>query len=315
MLRCFGLHLSNPIVLTLVVTACAWSTAGTAQAQSTTPSPVAAQTTPEYRIGVDDVIAIAVRQAPELNTSTRVAVNGTVALPLIGDVAAASLTVPQLKTAIETALRARFIREPDVTVLVTEVRSQGVSVLGAVRKPGVHQIQGAATLLEVLSLAGGLGDDAGDEAHIRRVTDPQSPERVVKLGSLFVPGGDANVTLQPGDVVTVRPAGLVYVMGAINKPGAYTVRGNGGVTVLRALAYGEGVTPMAASRDAVVLRTNTNGERSEIPIDLDKVLKGKAPDVALQPQDVLFVPVSGGKTAGRATLDILARVLVRGLIW
>jgi polysaccharide export outer membrane protein len=121
------------------------------------------------------------------------------------------------------------------------------------------------------------------------------------------------VWVETGDLVNVTTAGLIYVMGAVNKPGAYPIRGHAGLTVLRALAYGEGVTPLAAQRDAIVLRIAGDGRRVEIPVNLDKVLKGQSPDVPLEAQDMVFVPVSGGKAASRATLDFMSRVLARGI--
>jgi polysaccharide biosynthesis/export protein len=277
--------------------------------------PVTAAPPAPYRLGVNDVIAIAVRQAPELNATGRIGEDGTIAVPLIGDVAAASHTAAELEHAIEERLRAKFIREPDVSVTITEVRSHGVTVVGAVQKAGVQQIHEAATLLEVLSMAGGLSAEAGEEVVIHRHPRGTGPPIIVKLSSLMAADHTANVQLRAGDLVNVQSAGVIYVMGAVKKPGAYPVRGHGGVTVLRALAYGEGMTPVASHREAVVLRIGADGKRLEIPVDLDMVLKGRGPDVPLEPQDVLFVPISGGKAATRATLEFLSRVLTRGLIF
>jgi polysaccharide biosynthesis/export protein len=269
----------------------------------------------QYLLGTNDVIAVTVRQAPELNATSRVGTKGTISLPLIGEVDAANRTADELEETIEERLRAKFIRDPDVTVVVTEVRSHGVTVVGAVQKPGVHQIHHAATLLEVLSMAGGLSADAGDEVIIQRQSSGAiQPPIPIKLSTLLAADPAANIQLQPGDLVNVQGAGVIYVMGAVKKPGAYPIRGNAGLTVLRALAYGEGTTPVAAQRDAVVLRITAEGKRLEIAVDLEKVLKGRGPDVPLEAQDVLFIPVSGGKAATRATLDFLARVVTRGLI-
>jgi len=124
-----------------------------------------------------------------------------------------------------------------------------------------------------------------------------------------------NVPIFSGDVVNVQNAAVVYVIGAVRKPGAFAMRGNSQLTVLRALALGEGLLTVAASGDAVVLRTLVDGARVELPIDLRAVLQAKAADIPLQPQDVLFVPTSGGKVAARATLDVLTRaVSLRALL-
>jgi polysaccharide export outer membrane protein len=234
---------------------------------------------------------------------------------------------------------------------VTEVRSHGVSVVGAVKRPGTLQIYGATSLLEVLSLAGGLAEGAGDTILIVRqgnapgaslappaIREPQTlppaasdPVVAAAAASTVSESGavlrvkvkslidahdpSANLPVFPGDVINVQDADVVYVVGAVNKAGAFVTRGNDRLTVLRALALGEGLEPTAARSNAIVLRTNARGERVEIPVDLDRVLNGQTPDIPLLAQDVLFVPTSGGKVAARATLDFIARVITfRGFV-
>ena len=144
-----------------------------------------ALTPTEYRIGVDDVLAINVLQAPELNISVRVAEAGDISLPLIGVMRASLLTTRELEEAIKERLRAGFIRDPEVTVLVTEVRSRGVSVVGAVHRPGLIQVRGSTTLLEVLSLAGGLADNAGDSVMVVRPEGGGTKTIDIKLRALL----------------------------------------------------------------------------------------------------------------------------------
>jgi polysaccharide export outer membrane protein len=272
----------------------------------------------EYRIGIDDVLSVTVVQAPELTSSVRVAEAGDISLPLIGLVRAAALTTRELEAAIKQRLREGFIREPDVSVVVTEVRSHGVSVVGAVQRPGILQIRGTTTLLEVLSMAGGLSGNAGDEVLVVRSSDSvagQPRTMAIKVKSLMQAEPGANILMQPGDVVNVQTASLIYVMGSVNKPGAFVMPGNERLTVLRALAYGEGATAVAAMREAIVLRVGGSGEREEIPVDLEGIVKGRVPDVELQAQDVLFVPQSGAKAASRATLNFITRVItLRGFL-
>jgi polysaccharide biosynthesis/export protein len=116
-----------------------------------------------------------------------------------------------------------------------------------------------------------------------------------------------NVPVYPGDVVKVSAADVVYVVGAVNKPGAYPMPGNARVTAVRALALGQGFAP-GAQGSAIVVRIGPRGERLEIPVDLNAALKGKAGDVALQAHDVLFVPTSAGKVAGRQALDAFTHI-------
>jgi polysaccharide biosynthesis/export protein len=274
------------------------------------PQPASSVADADYRIGVDDELSVVVLQAPELNATVRVSDAGDVSLPLLGTMRALGLSSRELELAIEARLQAKYIREPDVSVQVTEVRSREVTVVGAVRKPGPFQISGATTILEVLSLAGGLAEDAGESALVMRTGAAAAAPIEVKLKALMEGrDGHANIPIHPGDVVNVQSAAMVYVVGAINKPGAFAVPGNGQLTVLRALALGEGLTAVAAKGDALVVRTTDQGERVEIPVDLADILAGTGQDIPLEGQDVLFVPTSGSKVAARVTYETLVRIV------
>ena len=329
--------IARPTSLLLVMSSVVFFVGSTALAQDADgPGPqdasgasrtaAAAVPQPLYRIGPDDLLSVSVLQATELNQSVRVSTAGDISMPLIGNVLAAGLTTQELERDIEARFREKFIRDPDVSVIVTEVHSRGVSVVGSVRRPGIVQINGTTLLLELISLAGGLADDAGDSVVILRarggdgVTTPDHatvPDAIeVDLKRLMEARDQrANIAVHPGDVVNVRAAALVYVVGAVRKPGAFSVRGNDQLTVLRALALGEGLLPIAAKSGAVVVRTNDRGDRVEFPVDLEAVLKGRGEDVPLEAQDVLFVPTSGGKVAGLATINFLTRVVtLRGVL-
>ena len=269
----------------------------------------------DYRVGIDDVLAITVLQAPELNTSARVSQLGRVSLPLIGELPVVGLTAGEIATAVEVRLREKYIREPEVSVQVTDTQSHGVSVIGAVRKPGVVQIRGTKSLIEVLSLAEGISDDVGEDIVIVHGSDATGSDReastAVKVKALYESGDPrANVAIVPGDVIKVQQAPMVYVVGEVKKPGAFPVRGGDHLTVLRALALGEGLAPTASKDAAVILRAGAAGGRTEVPIRLTDIFKSKRPDVVLEPNDVLFVPVNGGKAVARGALDALTRIFV-----
>ena len=234
-----------------------------------------------------------------------------ISLPLLGTLQAGGLTSVELEAVIEEALSRRYIKDPEVTVQVTEVRSRPVSVGGAVARPGIQQVRGTTRLLDAISTAGGLDDNAGDTVVVARTRDDGRVERLeIPLKPLMESRDPSlNVAVQPGDTVTVRAADTVYVVGAVRKPGAFAMRGHERLTVLQALALGEGLVPTAAQKEALVVRTGADGRRREIPVDLAAVLKGRGPDVALEAHDVLFVPTSGGKVAARAALDALIRVV------
>jgi polysaccharide biosynthesis/export protein len=272
----------------------------------------ASVTGPDYRIGPDDALWISVLQAPELTSTIRVSQQGLISLPLVGTMTASGLTSMDLKRAIEEQLGRKYIKEPDVTVQVIDARSHSVSVVGAVQHPGLVQVPGSTTLLEVISLAGGLATDAGDAVVVLRKGENGAAggTQELKIKALMDSGDSGlNVPIYPGDVVKVRTADVVYVVGAVNKPGAYAMQGYDRLTVLRALALGEGLTPVAKQGSAVVVRTSARGERVEIPINLKALMNGKTHDVTLEAHDVLFVPVSGSKSAARATLGALVQMI------
>jgi polysaccharide export outer membrane protein len=264
----------------------------------------------DYRLGPDDQVAISVLQAPELSATVRVSDEGSISLPLLGAVRASGLTASQLERSIEEQLARKYMKNPDAIVEITDIRSHPVSVVGAVNRPGVVQVRGSTTLLEVLTLAGGLNADAGETAVVlRNGTAGAAPVEVKLRGLMESRDPSLNVPIYPGDVINVRAADIVYVAGAVNKPGAYAMRGNERLTVLRAIALSEGLTRVASTKDALVVRTGPGGSRVEIPVDLPALLKGKHGDVALEAHDILFVPTSEGKVAARATLDALVHVL------
>jgi polysaccharide export outer membrane protein len=234
------------------------------------------------------------------------------------------------------------------------MQSHPVSVFGAVKKPGVFQIRGTKTLLEVLSLAEGLADDAGDTVLVMRGaglrgtpsqdnnkqevnTESSAPVEQAggtALGSIstkeltgentveinlksLLESGDPryNVPIHPGDIVKVTRAGIVYVVGEVKKSGGFVLKSNENISVLQALALAEGLTRTSAKSQARIIRTDEKtGQRSEIPLNLQKVLEGKTADPLLQPKDIVFVPNSGARSAvyrgAEAAISILSGVAI-----
>ena len=288
--------------------------------------------TPEYRIGTDDVLEVSVFDAPELNRTLRVSADGDISTPLTGEVRAAGLSARELESALENKLRT-YMNEPHVGVFVVSVESHPVSVLGEVNKPGVFQIRGPKTLLEMLSMAQGLADDAGDKVLVMRssgletgshpentgvapnsskgdgaghsaASDPadsssaRPPTIAVDLKLLLDSGDPAcNVPIYPGDIIKVTKAGIVYVVGGVKRPGGFAMRSNEEMSLLKAIALAEGVNDTAAkSRTRIIHTDEINGKRSETPVDLGKILAGKLPDMPLKPADIVFVPRSNAKS-------------------
>lgn len=273
---------------------------------------------PDYRIGPEDLLEVTVFEAPELDRTVRVSAEGKISLPLLGAVRAEGRTTRQLEGAIEALLRRSYMKDPHVSVFVKQIESHPVSVFGAVMNPGVYQIRGPRGLVEVLAKAGGLASDAGDTVIVTRHAAGGADGRTLRIpvnDLLESAGTRDDVRIDPGDVVKVTRAGVVYVVGEVRRPGGFTLRTNESMSVLQALALAEGLTQTSAAKHALIIRTlSQNGERENIPINLDKILRGRAPDPLLRARDVVFVPNSASRTAfyrgAEAALSIAAGLIV-----
>ncbi len=284
------------------------------------PSASKSESVPQdYELGADDQIALLVPDADELNSKAfRIGATGDLDLPLIGRVHAAGLTAQQLEVQLTCRLK-KFLQHPEIVVAITEFRSQPVSVLGAVKLPGVHQLQGRKNLYEVLSLAGGLREDAGSTVKITRKLRwgriPLATAKDHESGQFSVASVNVksvldasrpedNIAIKPEDVISVPKADFVYVVGSVHRPGGFTIGENTSLSALQALSLAEGLETAAAPARARILRATTaKAAFSETPIDLKKLLAGKCPDVQLGANDILFVPNSLGKSAGLRALE------------
>ena len=288
--------------------------AGSADAYSQTGK-VAASPNPgnDYRLGPEDEIAIEVLEAAEFGGKRfPVGPDGDVRLPLVGRMRAAGLRVAEFETALSARL-SEFIREPNATVNVAEFRSQPVSVIGAVASPGVQQLRGRKTLIEILSLAGGVREDAGHAVKITRRLergriplpeardDPSGEFSVAEVNLPSIVEAEKpgqNIYVEPNDVISVPRAAMVYVVGAVARSGGYVLGGKEGITTLEALALAGGLTGGASAKGAKILRPAEGGsQRLEITVNLRDIMAGRSEDVALWPDDILFVPTSGAKAA------------------
>ena len=239
-----------------------------------------------YRLGPGDAIDIAVFEVEELSKPAVLAPDGTAALPLIGVVKLGGLTTQQAAARLRELYANNLIRDPQISVSVKEYRSQPVSVLGAVAKPGVYQLRGPRRLSDVLALAGGLAPEAGSEITIQR------QEEVLRVATR----GENNPWIEGGDAVRVSKAGVVYVVGEVGRAGGFPLKDQEQITVLKALSLAEGLRRYAAPQRARIIR-NRDGRQQETPVKLRDILEGRAPDAPLAPDDILFIPNSQAKTA------------------
>lgn len=317
--------------------------------------PVSITVPDEYRIGPDDLLDLIVFEAPEMNRTLRVSASGEISLPLLGAVKAAGLTPRELEFVLQELLRRTYMKDPHVGVYVREMQSHAVSVFGAVEKPGVFQIRGTKTLLEVLSMAEGLADDAGDTVLVMRAAgfvgapaqgdedqevgrrgaetematpEALSPAQITQMPSshgaveinlkMLLESGDPryNIPIYPGDIIKVTRAGIVYVVGEVKKPGGFVLKTNEDISVLQAIALAEGPTSTAARSKSRIIRTDEfSGAREEIPIDLGKILEGEEPDPMLRPKDIVFVPNSAARKGFYRAAEAAISIVSGVIIW
>jgi polysaccharide export outer membrane protein len=294
----------------------------------------------QFRIGSNDQIEVTVFGAEEFSGTHRVGESGEISIPLLGSVMVGGKTPRELEADLERQLGETYMRDPHVSVQVVEIQSHGVSVVGAVRAPGVYQISGPVSLLEVLAMAQGLSEDAGSRVVLVRpaasapaqqpVTDSSAALSLagtaeasgqelvhVDLAALLESGRTSqNVLVHAGDIVQVQPAGLVYVVGQVNRPGGFTIPPGQPMTVLQALAMAEGLGSTAAASRSVIVREGASGGREEVPVDLEAVLEGSEPPPVLAARDVLFVPNNDAKSFGLGVVNALvSMVSLRGLFY
>ena len=284
-----------------------------------------------YLLGPDDQLEISGPELTEFsNKPVRIDSDGDVQVPLVGRIHVAGLTVQEAEQALNKSL-SKYIREPQIVVNVAEIRSQPVSVLGAVNTPGVHQVQGHKTVLEMLALAGGLRQDAGYSVRITRQLDwgciPLPGAMLDSTGKFSVAELNLkkimeakdpaeNIQILPHDVISVPKAEMVFVIGEVKRSGGFVLGEHKSISVLEALSLAEGLNTTADTRHAKILRLNRDADRrEELPVDVKNLLAGKKQDVTLQAEDILFIPGSTGKKAALRAVEAVIQTGTGVAIW
>jgi polysaccharide export outer membrane protein len=288
----------------------------------------------EADIGAGDLLKIDIFEVPELSHDYRVHSNGQIKLPLLHQpIPAMGLTTDQLAAVISRNLQSSgLVSHPQVTVEIKQSLNRSVTVAGAVKKPRIIPVFGRITLLDAISEAGGLSENAGSIATITRgrfaqeKPSVQTPEETsdkapsqatsVDLARLIETGDPTlNLDLFPGDRVLVKQAGVVYVIGAVNRAGGFVLTDNRGpMTILKALALAQGLKSTAVANKSLVLR-RTNQLQTQVAVRLKDVLAGRAPDQPLEANDILFVPDSDSQKAIRRGAEAAVEIATGLVIW
>jgi uncharacterized protein involved in exopolysaccharide biosynthesis/protein involved in polysaccharide export with SLBB domain len=254
-------------------------------------------------IGPGDALEITESHTPEFHSAVRVSTNGTVTLPMLGEVDLLGLDERGAALAIEKALVGKgMLLHPQVTVLVTGYAGQDVSVLGEVTRPGVYPYTLHHRLLDLISAASGMAPSAGRLVNIYHRSDAQTAHAVVLDPGGTDTGNDHNPELLPGDTVQVSRAGLVYVIGDVVRPGGFPVDPAQGLTVVQALSLAWGTTLNAGSAKALLIHEQKGG-RTMTTLNLGRMMHGKDQDQPIHDRDILYVPHSLAKELAAKALE------------
>jgi polysaccharide export outer membrane protein len=273
-----------------------------------------------YHIGIGDLLDVRVLNHPEMSRKTRVEGAGTIRMPYVGDVSATCLTESRLSQIIADKYR-KYIRDPHVDVFIEEYSSQPVAVIGAVDKPGRFQLQRRVRLIELLTYAGGPKlEKAGHTLHLIRsgekdlcateatVQADATPEQAVpqllsfKLKDLLTGSAEANLYVQPGDIISLPEADQIFVTGYVTKPGPYPL--NTRITLTQAIGMAGGYMPEGSKKKVRLIRQAAgSNSRVEQLLNVEDIEKRKIEDIVLQANDLIEVPNSAGKVLVRALLN------------
>jgi polysaccharide biosynthesis/export protein len=325
-------------ICTLATLACAQSTvsskpaaisnpADSSKASASTSTNIPGEPGANYTLGPEDQILIRAVGVDEFNTQgdgkpAQIDMRGYLDVPIIGHVKAAGLTAQQLEAAITQELR-KYVRDPQVTVTVAEYKSEPVSIVGSVMQPGVYHLTGQNTLVQVLSQAQGLSENASNKINVTRdkaqgpiplpgcAEDSTGRFYTASVNTkLLLDARDpsANIRIKPNDVIAIPKAEMVYVVGAVNKSGAFILNERESISVLQAISMAEGLGKAPSPGHAKIIRRGESNQRIEIPADVKKILAGQAPDVPLYANDILFIPSSLPKSVSLRALEAAIQI-------
>jgi polysaccharide biosynthesis/export protein len=284
----------------------------------------------EYVLGPGDQISIQVQDLQEISTQPiRIDPNGYIDVPLIGPTEVGGLTIDDCRNAI-AKLVSKYVSNPQVTINLVQNESRSVSVIGSVNTPGVHSTQGPQRLIQAISMAGGVRNDAGSRVIITRearwgllplptaVMDSRGTFSTATISLhdlLSAKFPDDNIFVDPGDVISIPKAEVVYVLGTGKRAGGFPLEEKDSISLLQTLSLAEGFDHDASPGKARILRPGAAGESKvkEIPVNITRIMSGKDPDVQMYPNDVLYVPSSTAKLTAKRSAEA-AIAVATGLV-
>jgi polysaccharide export outer membrane protein len=287
---------------------------------------------PEYVLGVGDEVLIHIVDLDDIpDRPLRIDPNGLLDLPLVGTIQASGRTLGQLKADLADRY-GKYIQTPRISINLTDDKGHPVSVVGEVNTPGVQQLQGPRRLIEVITMAGGIKADAGSKVIVTRElrwgridspgasVDPDAGISTVTLPLdelLSSKKPSENILVEPNDIVSIPKADIVYVLGNVKRAGGFPIPQRGQISILQAVSLAEGLDSNAAANKARILRPAENGDGAprDIPVDIRKIYEGKAADIPLFADDIVFVPNSLIKSSAKRATDAILSVATGVIIY
>ncbi|HVE59674.1 MAG TPA: polysaccharide biosynthesis/export family protein [Pyrinomonadaceae bacterium] len=298
----------------------------------------------DYLIGASDVIEIKIEDAPELSGTFRLNAKGTLTLPTIGQLAAENKTTEALALLIADKLRGNYLMNPIVAVKVKQSNSRTFFIQGAVRRPGIYQIEGRPSLLKLITISGGLADNYGSTAYIMREKKPSKetaealraptlqekpdspqntvnePEKSVEyelikanINNLLRGNLEQNIIIAAGDIVHIPQSDIFFVAGEVKSPGSFQLRE--GTTLRQAISLAQGTNFEGNLDQSVIFREDLQtGKREEIKIDVGAIMAGKKEDIPILANDIIIVPNNKKKTIAKSLLKTFGGALPRILL-
>ncbi|MBP7870104.1 MAG: SLBB domain-containing protein [Candidatus Saccharicenans sp.] len=249
----------------------------------------------EYIIGSRDLLEIKVFELPEFDHTVRVSEDGSITLPLIGNIQIGGLTKDKAEKKLSELLE-KYVKKAQVSIFIKEYQSSRVAIIGAVEKPGMYELVGRQTLLQMISQAGGFKDTAANEIYVlREGQDGTTASISIDLEDLMINGNqNLNIPIQANDVINVPVDKLinVYVFGEVRQPGALQVKMSNKITLLQAIAQAGGLSENATKRGVTIKRRDKSGKEINSSVNLNDIIKGKKKDIPLQEGDVVIVKQS-----------------------
>jgi polysaccharide biosynthesis/export protein len=242
------------------------------------------------------LVSLNVLDDADMTGAFRIDQNGDIAVPVLGTMHIAGGTVSQARVQIRKKLMDdQILKDPQVNLAVLEYTASEVTIVGEVTSPGKYPLLAPRTLVDVLALAGGTTITAGNEIQITRSganVKPIPESTLVHYSRATDPDAVKQAIVNPGDTVLVKRAGIVYVLGAVIRPGGYVMQEEGTLSVLQAISLANGTAVAAKTGTIYLLRRNADGSEADIALPYKKLIRGQSAEVQLQAKDVLYVPTS-----------------------